>query len=215
LGVPGRPRRIPCDHAPAGAYNHHNGGIDDGSYQRLDEQLHRLAALELDALLSTEAKSWFDNGRRGLHLAARRLGMQPLWVRAPRHDCNLVIFVRTGRLQVLEERHEQGHPWWHGQARVVVAVDDVAEPLWLVAAHLAPFNPEIRAARADFVDVGAALFPDPRDRQPTAGIPRAPVRCDRIYVSDRLRHTPVAYQVWDDDGALSDHRLVLAEIVLT
>jgi endonuclease/exonuclease/phosphatase family metal-dependent hydrolase len=252
-----------------GAYNHQGGGIDAGSDERLRRQLDMIERLELDALFSTEATGWFDHGRSALHLAARRLGMQPLWVRAPRHDCNLVIFIRIGRLQVLEERHEQGHPWWHAQARVVAAVDGAGEPLWLVAAHFAPFNPDIRAAearataelagclaimggdwndegfgdeptdwaalpghealrhlpagdesaasilaRAGFVDAAGLLLPNRRDRQPTAGIPRAPVRCDRIYVSERLAKSPIAYRVLDHEEQLSDHRLVLAEIAL-
>jgi len=252
-----------------GAYNHQSGGIDAGSDRRLLRQLDMIEVLELDALLSTEATGWFDHGRGALHLVARRLGMQPLWVRAPRHDCNLVIFIRTDRLQVMEERHEQGHPWWHAQARVVVAVEGVNEPLWLVAAHFAPFNPDIRVAearataeladrltvmggdwndegigdeatnwaavpgyealrhasaggesaadilaRAGFVDVAGLLVPNPRDRRPTAGIPRAPIRCDRIYVSEQVGDAPVAYRVLDDQQKLSDHRFVLAEIAL-
>jgi hypothetical protein len=131
-----------------GAYNHLHGGIDDENVDRLNRQLDLLETAGLDVLLSTEATGWFDHGRRSLHLVGRRLRMQPLWVRAPRHDCNLVVFVRTDRLHVIEERHEQGHPWWHAQARVVVAVDELDKPLWLVAAHFAPFNPDIRLAEA-------------------------------------------------------------------
>jgi endonuclease/exonuclease/phosphatase family metal-dependent hydrolase len=253
-----------------GTYNHQGGGIDGGSQDRLDRQLDLLAAAELDALLCTEATHWFDHGRRGLHHAAARLGMRPLWVRAPRHDCNLVVFVRPDRLQVLEERHERGHPWWHAQARVVVRVAGLHEPLWLVGSHFAPFNPEIRLVearataelgdrptvlagdfndeglgdlptdwaalpahealrhadvygesaatllhRAGFVDVSAALFPDPRDRTHTAGMSRAPVRCDRIYVSERLSGSPVAHRTVTDADSLSDHRLVVAELALS
>jgi endonuclease/exonuclease/phosphatase family metal-dependent hydrolase len=253
-----------------GTYNHLNGGIDGASHERLERQLALIASLRLDVLLSTEATSWFDHGRRLLHLAARRLGMQPLWVRAPRHDCNLVIFVRSDRLQVLEERHEEGHPWWHAQARVVISVPGLDEPLWLVAAHFAPFNPDIRVMeayataelgdrlavlggdfndagwgdaptdwaadlppheamrhgdwrgespasvlhRAGFIDVAAALFPEPQDRTPTAGIPRAPVRCDRIYVSERLNAALIAHRTITDADDLSDHRLVVSEIAL-
>jgi endonuclease/exonuclease/phosphatase family metal-dependent hydrolase len=69
-------------------------------------------------------------------------------------------------------------------------------------------------AQAGFVDVGAVMSPHPQDRRPTAGIPRAPVRCDRIYVSQRLRDCPLEYRTLDDDEGLSDHRLVVARLDL-
>jgi hypothetical protein len=247
-----------------GAFNHQDGGIDAGSYERLDAQLEVIAPLELDVLFSAEAKGWLDRGRAALHRAARRLSMRPLHARAPRHDCNLVIFVRTGRLAVLEERHASGHPWWHAQARAVVTAPGPAGPLWLAGAHLAPFNPDIRAAeayattelgdrpailggdwndkgngdppvdwaalpgckavrhlphgglpaaeilaRAGFADAAAVI--SPADRQPTAGFPRAPIRCDRIYLSRPLPGSVTGYQVTAMDG-LSDHHLIAAQI---
>jgi hypothetical protein len=95
-----------------GAYNHRSGGIDAGSDRRLLRQLDMIQVLGLDALFSAEATGWFDHDRRSLHLAAPPGHAAAPGVR-PRHDCNLVIFIRTDRLQVMEERHEQGHPWWH------------------------------------------------------------------------------------------------------
>lgn len=252
-----------------GAYNHEGGGIDDGDDMRLRRQLDMIASFGLDVLFSTEATHWLRDGRRALWQAARRLGMQPLWAPAPRHDCNLVIWVRPGRTEVLEERHVCGHPWWHAQARAVVRVGGLAQPLWLAAAHFAPFNPDIRIAeayatcelgdrpaivggdfndggpgdlptnwaalpgwqalrhlpfagesaagilaRAGFTDVGAAACPDPRQRRATAGVPAAPVRCDRIYLSGQLPAVPAGYEVIDDGAELSDHRLVIARIEL-
>jgi hypothetical protein len=264
--VPARRGGLAGSVLAVGAFNHQDGGIDAGSYDRLDAQLEVIAPLTLDVLLSSEGKGWLDRGRAGLHRAARRLGMTPLVAPAPRHDCNLVIFVRTGRLAVLEERHASGHPWWHAQARAVVQVPGLAAPLWLAAAHFAPFSPDIRLAEAyattelggrpailggDWNDEGtgdapvdwAALpgwkavrhhphagltaaailaragFTDaataacPADRQPTAGFGRAPVRCDRIYLSALLPGRVTGYQV-TAMGGLSDHHLVTARIAL-
>ena len=172
----------------AATYNHLGGGIDNGSYDRLAAQLDMIAPLELDVLFSTEAKHWFDDGRRGLWLAASRLGMQPLWVRAPRHDCNLVIFIRVPRIQVLEERHESGHPWWHAQARAVVTIDRYPGPVWLAAAHFAPFNPDIRLAEAratcDLGDRPAILGGDLNDE----GIGDAPTDWSALPAYKALRH---------------------------
>jgi hypothetical protein len=137
-----------------GAYNHWDGGIDRDSaggrsLDRLDAQLDMLAPLRLDVLISTEAKGWFDGDDRGaLELAVIRLGMTPLWVRAPRHDCNVVIWIRSQRLRDAREHHESGHPWWHAQARVSVELDGLAERLWLFGAHFSPTVPGIRVHEA-------------------------------------------------------------------
>lgn len=155
-----------------GAYNHFEGGIDlDGaggrSLDRLDAQLDWLAPLRLDVLISTEANGWFDGDGGALALARQRLGMKPLWVIAPRHDCNVVVWVRAERLRDPQEHHESGHPWWHAQARVSVRVEGLSDRLWLFGAHFAPFVPGIRVheayATADLADrlvVGGGDFND-------------------------------------------------------
>jgi len=79
-------------------------------------QLEVIAPPGLEVLLSSGEKGWLDRGRAGLHRAARRPGMAPLWVPAPRHDCNMVILGRPRRLAVLDERRASGHRRWHAQA---------------------------------------------------------------------------------------------------
>jgi endonuclease/exonuclease/phosphatase family metal-dependent hydrolase len=137
-----------------GAYNHYEGGIDrDGAggkiLDRLDAQLDMLAPLGLDVLISTEAKGWFDReDTRAVELAAARLDMVPLRVLAPRHDCNVVIWINPERLRAVREHHESGHPWWHAQARVSVELEGLGERLWLFGAHFAPTVPGIRVHEA-------------------------------------------------------------------
>ncbi|HZP51406.1 hypothetical protein [Actinocrinis sp.] len=255
-----------------GVYNHLNGGIDHGAaggagaldrLERLDRQLGLLASLELDVLISTEAKGWFEPDDAPLKLAAARLGMTPLWVRAPRHDCNIVIWINPRRLHHPEQHHETHHPFWHAQARTSVRVEDLDERLWLFGAHFSPFVPQIRVQEAyatcdladgrltigggDFNDDGLAdpipdrsglpaykrlrhmrpggesaasvlhaaelhdmaalLEPMTTSRQPTAGFEDdAPIRCDRLYVCQRLRETPRTFSTLPYDAALSDHR---------
>lgn len=145
-----------------GAYNHFEGGIDrDASggarLDRLDAQLDLLAPLGLDVLISTEAKGWFGRGDgAALELARTRLGLVPLWVLAPRHDCNIVVWINPERLHDPVEHHEAAHPFWHAQARVSVQVEGLAERLWLFGAHFSPFAPRIRVdeayATADLAD---------------------------------------------------------------
>lgn len=137
-----------------GAYNHYEGGIDrDASggklLDRLDAQLDMLAPLGLDVLISTEAKGWFDQGDdRALELARSRLGLHPLRVRAPRHDCNIVVWINSARLRDPREHHERHHPFWHAQARVSVELAALPERLWLFGAHFSPFVPSIRVQEA-------------------------------------------------------------------
>ena len=137
-----------------GAYNHYRGGIDrdvsgGARLDRLDRQLDLLAPLGLDVLISTEAKGWFEQSdSAALELARSRLGLRPVWVLAPRHDCNIVVWINPERLHDPQERHEAAHPFWHAQARVSVRMDGLSERLWLFGAHFSPFVPSIRVQEA-------------------------------------------------------------------
>jgi hypothetical protein len=137
-----------------GTYNHYLGGIDRdpaGSemLDRLDRQLDLLAPLGLDVLISTEAKGWFDPADdAALALARSRLSMKPVWVLAPRHGCNIVMWINPERLHDPQERHETAHPFWHAQARVSVRMDGLSERLWLFGAHFSPFVPMTRVQEA-------------------------------------------------------------------
>lgn len=149
-----------------GAINHLDGGIDtrpDGgrSLDRLDAQLDLLTELDLDLILSTEGKGWLQDDAHILGYAAHRLGMLPHVARAPRHDCNLVIWLRPGRFRDIAEHHELHPPFWHAQARVSTTLDGIGERLWVFAAHYSPFVPEIQGheakATADLAD-GRLVF---------------------------------------------------------
>lgn len=135
------------------AVNHQDGGINQRpggspSLDRLDAQLDLLTTLEPDVVFSTEGKGWLDEENHVLRYAAHRLKMTPLLARAPRHDCNLVIWLRPGRFRDIVEHHETHAPFWHGQGRATVRLDGLDEPLRLFAAHYSPFVPQIRAAEA-------------------------------------------------------------------
>jgi hypothetical protein len=252
-----------------GTYNHFDGGIDRDArgvklLDRLAAQLDLLAPLGLDVLISTEAKGWFDpDDGRALDLARARLGLHPLWVLAPRHDCNIVIWINAERLRDPDERHETHHPFWHAQARISVTLDGLSERLWLFGAHFSPFVPAIRVQEAyatcnladgrlvigagdfnddalsdpvpdrrampaykqlrhvrpggesaasvlhaaEFRDVAVLVEPMTSKREPTAGFKHeAPIRCDRLYVCERLGETPRTFATLPYDSTLSDHR---------
>jgi hypothetical protein len=169
-----------------GAINHLEGGIDtrpDGgrSLDRLDAQLDLLAELDLDVILSTEGKGWLEDDNHVLGYAAHRLGMNPFLAPAPRHDCNVVIWLRPGRFRDVREHHELHPPFWHAQARVSAALDGVGERIWFFAAHYSPFVPEIQVqeakATADLADerlvLGGGDFQDDAFGDPV------PDRCPR------------------------------------
>lgn len=135
------------------AINHRDGGLDTGpdattSLDRLDAQLTLLDTLAPDVVFSTEGKGWLADDRSILKYAADRLRMLPLVAPAPRHDCNLVIWLRQERFRTVREHHVVREPFWHAQARVSVHLDGLRERLWLFAAHFSPFVPQIRTAEA-------------------------------------------------------------------
>lgn len=256
--------------------NHEDGGGEPGDWRRLDAQLKLAATERPDVVFSTEAKHWLANRGEGLERARKALGMTPHVARAPRHDCNLVIWTRPEAIRVRGEHHQTMHPFWHAlaavEADIVGFTPHSREPVWLIAVHLSPFdealrNGEARALRefekrltiiggdfqdegvgdrptswkhlpvskqerhrhhdgthpalimqtSGYLDIGTAVIPDPGRREPTAGFKDgAPVRCDRLLVSERMaRCCPtMSYRVLPYKRRLSDHRAVTAALQL-
>lgn len=80
--------------------------------------------------------------------------------RSEHHGCHLAIFIRENAgLQVIEQRHEHGHPYWHGAARIVAHTDGLPDPIQLASVHLAPSSPVIRLAEAEALALIAKDFP--------------------------------------------------------
>ncbi len=135
-----------------GTYNLLNGGLDDGSDKRLLRQLTLLAGVGADCWAFQESKGWRGESAdyRVLHLAERVLRMRGFLVPSAHHGCDLALFVRESPgLRVIRQRHEQGPPYWHAAARLVVEADAIPGPLNLISAHLAPSSPAIRLAEAE------------------------------------------------------------------
>jgi endonuclease/exonuclease/phosphatase family metal-dependent hydrolase len=173
------------------SYNLLNGGLDHGDASRLLRQLKRLADLDLDAVSIQEGKYWLRDGSRALHLAEKVLGMRGYLAPAPRHDCNLVVFVRPHRgVKVVQERHELHAPFWHSQARVECQVEGIEAPVILASTHFAPFNPAIREeearASSDLANGWAVLAGDFND--PGLGDP--PVDWESLPGYKTVRHGP-------------------------
>jgi endonuclease/exonuclease/phosphatase family metal-dependent hydrolase len=133
-------------------YNLMNGGIDDGDDSRLRRQLTALAGYEPAVVALQECKYWGETDYyRYLHRAEKYLGgMQGFAGRSAHHGCHLAVFIRPGcGLEVIEQRHESGHPYWHGFARVIVTADGFPQPVQLVSIHLAPSSAAIRLAEGE------------------------------------------------------------------
>jgi hypothetical protein len=132
-----------------GSYNLHAGGFDDGRDERLRHQLALLADVGADAWAFQECTGWRASGCRALFHAEQALGLRGFLVSSV-HGCDLAVFVRqSAGLRVVAERHEQGHPYWHGVARIVVETAWPSSSLHLVSADLAPSAPSIRRAEAE------------------------------------------------------------------
>jgi hypothetical protein len=85
-----------------------------------------------------------------VHMAEEQLGMTGFLAESAHHGCHLAVFVReSAGLQVIEPRHERGHPYWHAVARVLVQAEGLPEPLYLASIHFCPSSPVIRLAEAE------------------------------------------------------------------
>ena len=133
-----------------GSYNLLAGGFDDGRDDRLRHQLTVLVEVGADAWAFQECSGWRASGGQALFYAEQILGLRGFLVPSSHHGCDLAVFVReSAGLRVTAERHEQGHPYWHAVARLVVATPWPRGLLHLVSAHLAPSSPSIRLAEAE------------------------------------------------------------------
>jgi endonuclease/exonuclease/phosphatase family metal-dependent hydrolase len=219
------------------------GGLDAaGIDTRLRRQLAVLAALQPTVVALQECKYWDRNYFRIFHRAEQLLGLRGYLSPSAHHGCHLAVFIREGAgLQVMEQRHEHGHPYWHGAARIVVAADGYLQPLHLVSTHLAPSSPSIRLAGAEafgllagdgpviaggdyrsaaialeeagFLDVGAHAG-DPTPTVGHFGPDKLAYRCDRLYTT-LPAETITGYRVLTEVDAESDHRPVIAAFDLT
>ncbi len=133
-----------------GTWNLRGGGIDAGSDARLRRELAVLAGLGLSAVALQECRHWNRDYYRTLHLAEQQLAMRAFLSRSAHHGCHLAVLIRENAgLRVTEQRHERGHPYWHGAARIVVTAGQYPQPLQLASVHLAPSSPSIRLAEAE------------------------------------------------------------------
>ncbi|WP_131740981.1 endonuclease/exonuclease/phosphatase family protein [Actinomadura roseirufa] len=136
------------------------GGIDGGSDARLRRQMTLLASYSPTAVGLQECTYWDRNHFRTFHLVEQLLGMRGFLRPSAHHGCHLAIFVREDDgLKVIEQRHEHGHPYWHGVARIVVQTDGQPYPLQLASIHLAPSSPVIRLAEAEALGLIAKEYP--------------------------------------------------------
>lgn len=131
--------------------NLREGGVDAGDDSRLRRQLTALAEREPTVVAVQECKNWGDlDHYRYLHRAERYLGMRGYLGRSAHHGCHLAVFIRErAGLEIIEQRHEYGHPYWHGFARVVVTAVGYPDPLHLVSTHFAPTSAAVRLAEAE------------------------------------------------------------------
>ncbi|MEV4096275.1 endonuclease/exonuclease/phosphatase family protein [Streptosporangium saharense] len=134
-------------------FNLCNGGIDNGNDTRLRRQLDRLAGLDADVIALQEAKHWAEpntrlfHGGQPFHLAKRTLGMDGFLVPSEHDGCHLALFVRTGRVQVLQEKHTVGAPYWHAVGHLRALVDGRVTSF--VNVHSAPSTPRLREIEAE------------------------------------------------------------------
>lgn len=133
-----------------GSYNLEYGGIDNGGISRLKRQLGMLADVNADVWALQECSNWRADGGRIVYLAEELLGMRGFMAHSARHPGgDLGVFIReSSGIRVIETRHEEKPPYWHGVALVVTEVGGFG-PLRFASAHLAPSAPSLRAVEAE------------------------------------------------------------------
>ena len=131
-----------------GTYNLELGGIDRGDASRLTRQLALLAEADADVWALQECSGWADPRTRTLAQAEDALGMRG-YLCDGAHGFPLAILVReSSGIKVVEQRHENRPPYWHGVAHVVARAPGYG-PIRFASAHLAPSSPTLRAAEAE------------------------------------------------------------------
>jgi endonuclease/exonuclease/phosphatase family metal-dependent hydrolase len=127
-----------------------DGGLDAGSDARLRRQLAVLAGMRPTVAALQECKYWDRDNFRIFHLAEQLLGMRGFLSRSAHDGCHLGLFIREQvGLRVTGQRHERGHPYWHGAAQVITAAEGCPQLLHLASVHLAPSSPQMRLAEAE------------------------------------------------------------------
>jgi endonuclease/exonuclease/phosphatase family metal-dependent hydrolase len=123
-------------------------------------QMATLGGLEPTVVALQERKDWDRDYFRALHLAEQLLGMRAFLALSAHHGCHLAVLIREDAgLRVTEQRHEHGHPFWHGAARIVVTARGYLQPVQLASVHLAPSSPTVRLAEAEAFGLAARQFP--------------------------------------------------------
>jgi endonuclease/exonuclease/phosphatase family metal-dependent hydrolase len=133
-----------------GTYNFEFGGIDDGNPSRLRRQLTMLDDVQADVWAFQECSNWQDPRTRTLALVEEALDMRGYLARSNRGPrCDIAVFVReTSGIRVIEQRHEETPPYWHGVAHVIAEIEGYGL-IRFASAHLAPSTPELRVIEAE------------------------------------------------------------------
>jgi hypothetical protein len=110
------------------------------------EQFERIARWRPHFLAVQEGRFLRENYKRGLYLAEHITGLRAIPLASSHHDCDLITFLRPD-IQILEERHERGHPYWHALNRVRVRI--AGRDLDVLNYHAPPSAESLRAAEAE------------------------------------------------------------------
>lgn len=173
-----------------GTYNLRDGGLDNGSPERLRRQLAMLAAEELDVLGLQELKGLEAHGWELLYDAEDTLGMRSFLVKSAHHGCHLATFLRPSRVRVLRERHEHG-PYWHALVGLQCLIDGQHE-VDIANVHLAPGRPGFRKLEAESVGAWAKG-----------------ARSRGVIVVGDFNAAPIDHETTDDAGGKLDRRAAL------
>jgi endonuclease/exonuclease/phosphatase family metal-dependent hydrolase len=137
-------------HLVFGSYNFEYGGLDNVNDFRLRRQLSKLDKVRADVWAFQECSHWQAERTRTVGMVEHELQMRGYMARSNRGPGgDLAVFVReSSGVHVIELRHEQRPPWWHGVALVIAEVEGYGL-LRLASTHLAPSAPTLRVIEAE------------------------------------------------------------------
>jgi endonuclease/exonuclease/phosphatase family metal-dependent hydrolase len=109
-----------------------------------------LADARADVWALQECSNWQADHAGTLGLAEQELGMRGFAARSNRGPGgDLALFIReSSGIRVVEQRHEQSPPYWHGVAHVIAEAGGFG-PIRFASAHLAPSSPSQRVIEAE------------------------------------------------------------------
>ncbi|GHC88321.1 endonuclease/exonuclease/phosphatase family protein [Streptomyces flavofungini] len=137
-------------------YNLLNGGRDHEAgrfrWDRWQQQMTLMRHADVDVWCVQEGKYYDEGGEERVLASAAALGAEVRLAPSAHHGCHLLTFVRGPKVRMARFfKDVGGGTFHHAVSRADVIVKNVPGALRVLNTHLAPFDPEARAAEVKWL----------------------------------------------------------------